>query len=150
MQLMVIEYARNMCGLKDANSAEIEKETPHPVIDLLPEQMSITEKGATMRVGTYPCILKEKTKAYGLYGKGEISERHRHRYEVNPAYVSKLEDGGLVVSGVSPKKNIVEMCEWKDGFGIGTQAHPELKSRLEAPAPLFVGLVKAAVKKKRG
>lgn len=149
MQMMVAEYARNVCGLKDANSSEFEKDTPHPVIALLPEQMSIIEKGATMRLGAYPCILKEGTKAFALYGSKEISERHRHRYEVNPDYVAKLEEGGLVVSGVSPKNNIVEMCEWKDGFGIGTQAHPELKSRLEAPAPLFVGLLKAALKRKK-
>ena len=149
MQMMVVEYARNVCGLKGANSAEFEKDTPHPVIALLPEQMSIIEKGATMRLGAYPCILKEGTKAFGLYGAKEISERHRHRYEVNPDYVPKLESGGLVVSGVSPKNKIVEVCEWKEGFGIGTQAHPELKSRLEAPAPLFVGLLKAALKRKK-
>jgi len=149
MQMMVVEYARNVCGLKDANSSEIEKETPHPVIDILPEQVSIIEKGATMRLGAYPCILKEGTKAFELYGEKNISERHRHRYEVNPNYVAKLEEGGLIISGVSPKNNIVEMCEWKDGFGVGTQAHPELKSRLEAPAPLFVGLLKAALKRKK-
>ncbi|MEW5996391.1 MAG: glutamine hydrolyzing CTP synthase [Candidatus Micrarchaeota archaeon] len=149
MQLMVVEYARNVCGLKGANSTEIEKETPHPVIDILPEQVSIIEKGATMRLGAYPCILKEGTKAFELYGKKEISERHRHRYEVNPNYAGKLEEGGLMISGVSPRNNIVEMCEWKDGFGMGTQAHPELKSRLEAPAPLFVGLLKAALKRKK-
>lgn len=149
MQMMVVEYARNMCGMKGANSSEIEKETPHPVIDILPEQVSIIEKGATMRLGAYPCILKEGTKAFELYGEKNISERHRHRYEVNPNYVAKLEEGGLIISGVSPKNNIVEMCEWKEGFGIGTQAHPELKSRLEAPAPLFVGLLKAALKRKK-
>lgn len=94
MQMMVVEYARNVCGLKDANSSEINKETPHPVIDILPEQVSIIEKGATMRLGAYPCILKEGTKAFELYGEKNISERHRHRYEVNPNYVSKLEEGG--------------------------------------------------------
>ena len=150
MQMMVAEYARNVCGLKGANSTEFDKGTEHPVVDILPEQMSIIEKGATMRLGAYPCLLREKTKAHELYGQAEISERHRHRYEVNPSYVQRLGDGGLVISGVSPKNNIVEMCEWKDGFGIGTQAHPELKSRLEAPAPLFVGLVKAALKEKKG
>jgi len=149
MQLMVVEYARNVCGLKGANSTEMEKETPHPVIDILPEQVSIIEKGATMRLGAYPCILKEGTKAFELYGEKNISERHRHRYEVNPNYSGKLEEGGLVISGTSPKNNIVEMCEWKEGFGIGTQAHPELKSRLEAPAPLFVGLLKSALKRKK-
>ncbi|MDD2655170.1 MAG: CTP synthase [Candidatus ainarchaeum sp.] len=149
MQLMVVEYARNVCGLKGANSTEMEKETPHPVIDILPEQVSIIEKGATMRLGAYPCILKEGTKAFELYGGKNISERHRHRYEVNPNYAAKLGEGGLVISGVSPKNSIVEMCEWKGGFGIGTQAHPELKSRLEAPAPLFIGLLKAALKRKK-
>ena len=148
MQLMVIEWARSMCGMEGANSTEFNKDTLYPVIDILPEQKSITEKGATMRLGAYPCRLKKGTKAHAAYGKEDISERHRHRYEVNPDFVKKLEEGGLVVSGVYPKKDIVEMAEWPGSFGIATQAHPELKSRLEEPAPLFVALLKAALEKK--
>ncbi|MBD3397952.1 CTP synthase (glutamine hydrolyzing) [Candidatus Micrarchaeota archaeon] len=154
MQMMVIEYARDVCGLEGANSEEIDKSTPYPVIALLPEQMRIEEKGGTMRLGSYPCVLGPESKSFSLYKKKLIHERHRHRYEVNPAFVEQLEQAGLVISGKSPKKGIVEMAEWKESFGIGTQAHPELKSRLEDPAPLFVGLIKAAIennktKKKR-
>lgn len=149
MQMMVIEYARDACGMEGANSDEIDKSTKYPVIALLPEQMRIEEKGGTMRLGSYPCILDPTTRSYSLYKKKLIHERHRHRYEVNPKFVEQLEQGGLVISGRSPKKGIVEMAEWKEGFGIGTQAHPELKSRLEDPAPLFVGLIKAAVERKK-
>ena len=148
MQLMVVEYARDVCGLGEANSSEIDEKTTYPVIDILPEQKRIVEKGGTMRLGACPCLLKKGTKAYDAYGKEKISERHRHRYEVNPEYVEKLEEGGLVVSGVYPKKGIVEMVEWPGGWGVGTQAHPELKSRLEAPAPLFVALVEEAKNRK--
>ena len=102
-----------------------------------------------MRLGSYPCIVDPESKSYQLYKKKLIHERHRHRYEVNPSFVDQLEQAGLVISGKSPKKGIVEMAEWKDGFGIGTQAHPELKSRLEDPAPLFVGLIKAAIENKK-
>jgi CTP synthase len=150
MQLMVIEYARDACGMEGANSEEFDSATKYPVIAILPEQLNIVEKGATMRLGAYPCLLKEKTKAWECYArKTEISERHRHRYEVNPKFTELLEQGGLVFSGRSPRNNIVEMSEWKEGFGIGTQAHPELKSRFEAPAPLFVGLIKAAMDRKK-
>lgn len=150
MQLMVIEYARDACGMEGANSEEFDSATPYPVIAILPEQLNIIEKGATMRLGAYPCLLKEKTRAWECYGRrNEISERHRHRYEVNPKFTEALENGGLVFSGRSPRNNIVEMSEWKEGFGIGTQAHPELKSRLESPAPLFVGLLKAAIDRKK-
>lgn len=149
MQMMVIEYARDVCGLEGANSEEIDKSTSYPVIALLPEQMRIEEKGGTMRLGSYPCALDPASKSYQLYKKKLIHERHRHRYEVNPAFVEQLEQSGLVISGRSPKKGIVEMAEWKEGFGIGTQAHPELKSRLEDPAPLFVGLIKAAAEYKK-
>ena len=149
MQLMVIEYARDVCGLEGANSEEMDKTTPYPVIALLPEQMRIEEKGGTMRLGSYPCILTPDTKSANLYKKKLIHERHRHRYEVNPQFVDQLKEGGILISGVSPKKGIVEMTEWSDGFGIGTQAHPELKSRLEEPSPLFMGLIKAAIEKKK-
>jgi CTP synthase len=149
MQMMVIEYARDACGMEAANSEEIDKSTPYPVIALLPEQMRIEEKGGTMRLGAYPCELNPDSKAFALYKKKLIQERHRHRYEVNPQFVEQLEQGGLVISGRSPKKGIVEMAEWKEGFGIGTQAHPELKSRLEDPSPLFLGLIKAAAESKK-
>ncbi len=143
MQLMVIEFARNICGLKEANSTEFEKKTPHPVIDMLPEQQQISKMGGTNRLGAYECALKKGTLAFKAYGKEKISERHRHRWEVNPGYVKTLEEKGLIISGVHPKNNIVEICEWKDSFGVASQAHLELTSRLEAPAPLFSEFVKA-------
>lgn len=153
MQLMVVEYARNVCKLADANSTEFDKNTSAPVIDLLPEQKQISVLGGTNRLGAYECRLKEGTKvanAYKKYGDGKdvVWERHRHRYEVNPEYVAILEKAGLVIAGTHPS-GIVEMVEWKDGFGIGTQPHIELKSRLEAPAPIFVAFVKAALQKKQ-
>lgn len=150
MQLMVVEWARNVCGLADANSSEFNKKTPHPVIDLLPEQHQIAKMGGTMRLGAYECILKEDTIARKAYNAEKCIERHRHRYEVNPAYVSHIEQSGLVISGIHPKNNIVEIVEWpkKFGFGIAMQAHAELKSRLEAPAPLFVAFMRAAAEKK--
>jgi CTP synthase len=143
---MVIEYARNVCKLKGANSTEFDKKTEHPVIDLLPEQQQISRMGGTMRLGAYDCIMKKGTAAYKAYGEERISERHRHRYEVNPNYVKQLEESGLVISGTHPKNNIVEIAEWKDSFGIATQAHIELKSRLENPAPIFVEFMKACKK----
>jgi CTP synthase len=148
-QLQVVEFARNIAGLKDANSTEFDEKSPAPVIDFLPEQKKIKEKGATMRLGAYDCILKKGTRAHEAYGTDKISERHRHRYEVNPDYRKALEDAGLVISGTSPDGSIVEMVEWKDSFGVSTQAHPELKSRLERPAPLFVALLKEAAKRKK-
>jgi CTP synthase len=148
MQLMVIEYARNVCGLKDANSTEFEKKIEHPVIDFLPEQQQISHMGGTNRLGSYECKVKKGTMAHKAYGEEKIYERHRHRYEVNPNYVKTLEEHGLVISGTHPKNDIVEICEWKDGFGIAGQAHLELKSRLENPAPLFVAFMKAIKERK--
>ncbi|MCX8197671.1 MAG: CTP synthase [Candidatus Micrarchaeota archaeon] len=150
MQMAVVEWARNVCGMDGANSTEINPDTKYPVIDFLPEQRGIKEKGATMRLGAWECRLKKGTKAYEAYGTEKISERHRHRYELNNAYRQKLEESGLVISGTSPDGEIVEIIEWPDGFGIGTQAHPELKSRLERPAPLFAAFVKACLEKKKG
>jgi len=149
MQLMVAEYARNVCGMKDANSTEFDKETKYPVIDILPEQKKITKMGATMRLGAYDCILKPNTASRKYYDSAKISERHRHRFEVNPDLVPELEKGGLVISGMH-ERGIVEICEWpeKYGFGVATQAHVELKSRLETPAPLFVAFLTAAAKTK--
>lgn len=148
MQLMVVEWARNVAGLKDANSAEFNKKTPYPVIDILPEQKQISRMGGTMRLGAYEAILKKGTIAHKAYKKDSVFERHRHRYEANPDFVDELEKSGLVISGVHPKHNIVEISEWPDGFGVATQAHVELKSRVEEPAPLFVSFLKAAKEKK--
>jgi CTP synthase len=143
LQLMVVEWVRHVMGLKDANSTEFNRHTPHPVIDMLPEQHKIKKMGATMRLGAYECQLKKGTIAHKAYGKDIASERHRHRYEVNPNYVEMLEKSGLVISGTH-HTNIVEIVEWKESFGIATQPHIELKSRLEAPAPIFVQFMKAA------
>ncbi len=146
MQLMVVEFARNVCNLKGASSTEADPKTPHPVIDLLPEQKEIYRKGGTMRLGAYPCVIKEKTLASRLYGMDQVSERHRHRWEVNPKYIETLTENGFVFSGKYPNKNLMEMVELpKHRYFIGSQFHPEFKSRLEKPAPLFVGLVRAAI-----
>ncbi len=151
LQLAVVEFARNVVGLKKAHTTEIDSKTPHPVIDTLPDQVAkIINKqlGGTMRLGAYDCKLKAGSVVRKLYGKEMISERHRHRYEVNNDYKKQLEDAGLVISGVNPKSNLAEMIELpKHKFFVGTQAHPELKSRPLHPHPLFVGLIKAAIKK---
>ena len=150
MQLAVVEFARNVAGLAGANSTEIDPNTKHPVIDLLPEQKTVKEMGATNRLGAYPCRLVEGTKAWEAYGMKElIYERHRHRWEFNNDYRDVLTKAGLVLSGFSPDGSIVEIIEWKDGFGIGTQAHPEFKSRPERPAPLFVSFLKAVLERKK-
>ena len=149
MQCAVIEYARNMAGLKDANSTEFNQETPYPVIDLMREQEEVVDYGGTMRLGAYNCHLQQGTLAEKIYNKDIISERHRHRYEVNNAYRDKLSESGLVFSGLSPDKKLVEMIELKDHrYFIASQFHPEFKSRPERPHPLFYGLVKAALEKK--
>ena len=149
MQCAVIEFARNVCNLKNANSTEFDEETPYPVIDLLPEQREIEEKGGTMRLGAYPAILKEGTLAHKLYGKTEVNERHRHRYEVNPEYHKILEENGLIISGTSPDGKLAEFVELPNHpYFIATQAHPEFKSRPNKPHPLFDGLVKASMKNK--
>ena len=152
MQLAVVEYARNICDMKDANSREFDKKTTHPVIDFIPEQVNIINEsryGATMRLGAYPAILKKGTLIYKLYGEEKVSERHRHRYEVNPEYVTTLEEHGLVFSGRSPDGVLMEFMELPTHpYFVGTQAHPEFKSRPMKPAPLFDGLIKAAEKQK--
>lgn len=146
MQMAIVEYAKNCVGWDDAHSIELEPETTHPVIDLMPEQKGVENLGGTLRLGAYPCILGEDTLAYRLYGKKEISERHRHRYEVNNDYRDELTGAGMVLSGMSPDGRIVEMVELKEHpFFIATQAHPEFKSRPDKPHPLFNGLVKAAL-----
>lgn len=146
MQLAIVEFARNVLGLKDAHSIELDPETTNPVIHLLPEQNGVENLGGTLRLGAYPCKLKEGTKAEKLYGSIDISERHRHRYEVNNDYRQRLEDGGMILSGLSPDGRIVEMIELKEHpFFVATQAHPEFKSRPDAPHPLFYGFIKAAL-----
>ena len=147
LQLAVIEFARNVCKLENANSTEFEPKTKHNVIDLLDEQRNISQLGGTMRLGSYPAVLKKGTKTYELYGKQLVYERHRHRYEVNPEYHKILQKHGLVFSGMSPDNKLVEFIELPNHkFFIATQAHPELKSQLENPAPLFIGLVRAAIR----
>jgi CTP synthase len=153
MQLMCIEYARNVAGIPDAHTAEIKPDAKNTIIDFMPEQKEkITrgEYGATMRLGAYACKLMPKTVAAKAYGKEEISERHRHRYEVNPDFISKLTDAGLVFSGVSPDGTLMEIAELPTTthpFMLGTQFHPEFKSRPLDPHPLFSAFVKAAAKK---
>ena len=146
MQLAIVEYARHVAGLEDAHSIELNPQTPYPVIALLPDQNGVEDIGGTLRLGAYPCMLDKTTKAYELYGSEEIHERHRHRYEVNNDFRRILVDKGMTLSGLSPDGRIVEMIELKDHpFFIGTQAHPELKSRPNRPHPLFRGFVEAAL-----
>jgi CTP synthase len=145
MQMAVIEYARNVLGWKDANSTEMVKETTHPVIDLMDEQKDITNKGGTMRLGAYPCTIKEGTLAHEIYGTTEISERHRHRWEFNNKYIGDFEKAGMLPSGKNPASGLVEIVELPNHpFFIGVQYHPELKSTVENPQPIFVHFVKAA------
>lgn len=145
MQCAVIEFARNVCIIKDANSAEFVK-TQNPVIDFMPDQKAIKEKGGTMRLGSFPCILKKGTRSLNSYKEQFITERHRHRYEVNNDFREILENNDLVLSGVSPDGKLVEMIEIEDHpFFIGCQFHPELKSRLLSPHPLFKSFVKASM-----
>lgn len=145
MQMAFVEFARNVVGWKDANSAELDPATAHPVIDLMPEQKNVTDLGGTMRLGACPCALRPGTLAHSLYGKDTISERHRHRYEVNNEVREDMEQAGLTLSGISPDGRIVEMIEYAGHpFYIGTQGHPEFKSRPNRPHPLFAGLVGAA------
>ena len=145
MQLTIVEYARNVLGYHDAHSIEMNPNTMHPVIALMPDQNGIEDIGGTLRLGAYPCVLADGSKAQELYGKKEISERHRHRYEVNNDFRKALTENGMVLSGVSPDGRIVEMVELSDHpFYIATQAHPEFKSRPNRPHPLFRGLIAAA------
>ncbi len=152
MQLAVVEYARNVCGLRGAHTTEVDPNTPYPVIDIMPEQKKLIEEGkygATMRLGAYPAILKKGTLVYNLYKKERVYERHRHRYEVNPDFVEILENGGLVFSGTSPDGRLMEFLELPNHrFFVATQAHPEFKSRPLNPHPLFVGFINAIAHKK--
>jgi CTP synthase len=151
MQAMTIDFARNVLGLVDANSSEINPQTPHPVIDLMESQRDLTDLGGTMRLGAYPAMLLPGSRVAQAYGKEVVSERHRHRYEFNPKYRAKFEGSGFVCSGTSPDGRLVEFIELTDHpFWIGTQAHPEFKSRPDNPAPLFREFVGAALARAEG
>lgn len=149
MQLTIVEYARNVIGYTDAHSVELDPNTTHPVIALMPDQNGVEDIGGTLRLGAYPCVLDKDSRAYQLYGQENISERHRHRYEVNNDYRAVLTENGLRLSGLSPDGRIVEMCELTEHpFFVATQGHPELKSRPNRPHPLFKGFVEAALENK--
>lgn len=148
MQLAIVEFARNVVGFSDAHSIELDPGTNHPVIHLMPEQDGVEDIGGTLRLGSYPCILADNSKAIELYGKKEIQERHRHRYEVNNYYREDLQKAGLILSGLSPDGRIVEMCELiAHPWFLATQAHPEFKSRPNRPHPLFKGFIGAALER---
>jgi len=145
MQMAVIEYARHVLGLKTAHSTEMDPQTPDPVIDLMEEQKQITAKGGTMRLGTYPCEIKPGTLAYSIYDQPLVNERHRHRWEFNNSYLERFEQAGMVASGKNPATGLVEIVELPNHpFFIGVQYHPELKSTVENPQPVFVHFIKAA------
>lgn len=149
MQCAVVEFALHVMGLEDAASTEVNKDTPHPIIDLMPDQKKITKKGGTMRLGSYPCELKRRSKANKAYGHLKIQERHRHRYEFNNNYKEDMEKAGLIPSGINPDSQLVEIIELKDHpWFVGVQFHPELKSTVESPHPLFVDFVKACMNHK--
>lgn len=146
MQCAVVEFARNVLKLKEASSYEVNPKTPYPVIDMMPDQKKIKNKGGTMRLGAYACDLKEQTLAFKAYGKKVISERHRHRYEFNNEYLTRMQEKGMVVSGMNVEKNLVEIVELpKHPWFVGVQFHPELKSTVENPHPLFVDFTKACI-----
>ena len=153
LQMAVVEFARHACGLAGANTEEVNPHTPHPVVHILPEQKHVTEKGASMRLGAYPCRLSQGSEAARLYGTGSVSERHRHRYEVNNDYREQMAGAGMVFSGVSPDYRLVEIIELPRAahpYFIATQFHPEFKSRPNRAHPLFAGLIAAALARKTG
>ena len=148
MQIAVIEFARHVAGLADANSGEFDELCRHKVIDFMPGQSSEIDKGGTLRLGAYPCAITPGTTMARCYGASEITERHRHRYEFNNNYRETLTSAGLTLSGISPDGRLVEAVELSDRpFYVGVQYHPEFKSRPNRPHPLFVGLVRAALAK---
>ena len=151
MQIMVVEFARHRLGLSDAHSTEFSLATTAPVIALMAEQMDVTDLGGTMRLGACPAMLDEGSMVAGLYGTTVVSERHRHRYEFNARYRAQFEEGGMRCSGTSPDGRLVEFVELPEHpFFVGTQAHPEFKSRPDRPHPLFLGLVTAAASRAEG
>jgi CTP synthase len=146
MQCAVVEYARNVLNYKNAHSTEIDRETDYPVIDLMEEQKQVNEMGGTMRLGSYPCELEKGTRVYDIYDTPDISERHRHRYEFNNAYMDAYKEAGLIPSGINPKDNLVEIMELKEHpWFIGVQFHPEYRSTVAKPHPLFVSFIKACI-----
>jgi len=150
LQMMVIEYARNVAGLKGAHSGEVDSDSPHPVIDIMDDQQEVVDKGGTMRLGAYIAVLNPGSQVAEAYGTTVVSERHRHRFEVNPRYRHRLEDSGLALSGTSPDGRLVEFIELPGHpYWVGTQAHPEFKSRPDKPHPLFKGLLAAAIERAR-
>ncbi len=145
MQMAAIEFARNVLGIADADSTEMNPDTQNPVIDMMEEQKKVTMKGGTMRLGSYPCVIKENTLAFSIYGTTHINERHRHRWEFNNRYLKQYEEAGMIASGINPESGLVEIMELKNHpFFIGVQYHPELKSTVENPHPLFVHFINAA------
>lgn len=151
MQLAIVEFARHVLGYHDAHSTELKPDTSHPVIHLMPEQDGVEDIGGTLRLGSYPCVLDQSSKAYALYGTETVQERHRHRYEVNNDYRKALKEHGMKLCGLSPDGRIVEMLELTEHpWFLATQAHPELKSRPNRPHPLFKGLIEAALEAKKG
>ena len=151
MQIAVVEFARHVLGYTDAHTTEIDPTTTHNVIDLMPDQKEVEQRGGTMRLGQYPCVLDIRSHAYAEYGEELIYERHRHRYEFNNDYREIMEEKGMLLAGISPDKHIVEMVELPDHpWFVACQFHPEFKSRPNRPHPLFRGLIAAAVKRKQG
>jgi CTP synthase len=149
MQCAVIEFARNVLNMKGAHSTEMDPDTPFPVIDLMAEQKKISTKGGTMRLGSYPCRLRMDTRTYDAYHVQEINERHRHRYEFNNKYMADFENAGMMAAGINPKENLVEIMELTDHpWFVGVQFHPEYRSTVENPHPLFYSFIKAALKYK--
>jgi CTP synthase len=147
MQIATIEFARHVCNLQNAHSTEFNPDTPHPVITLLDEQSKVTTKGGTMRLGASPCRLLPGTKAHAAYGRDTVSERHRHRYEFNLDYRKQLEDAGLVISGLYPRRDLVEIVEVQDHpWFVACQFHPEFQSKPDQPHPLFQAFVQAALR----
>ena len=146
MQIAVIEFARHVAGLTGAHSAEFDEYSPYPVVALMEDQIHITAKGGTMRLGKYPCVLEENSRSYRLYGEKEISERHRHRYEFNNEFRQILSEKGMLLAGLSPDHHLVEIVELPNHpWFVGCQFHPEFKSRPDRPHPLFFGFVEAAL-----
>jgi CTP synthase len=150
MQCAVIEFAQNVLEISDASSTELNAETSNPVIDLMEEQKKITAKGGTMRLGAYPCNLKKGSKAHNIYGKSKIMERHRHRYEFNNKYLEQFINAGMIASGINPDSELVEIVELNDHpWFVGTQFHPELRSTVRDPHPLFFRFIKASLEYKK-
>jgi CTP synthase len=148
MQIATIEFARDVAGLKGANSTEFDKDTPHPVISLIEEQKKVENLGASMRLGAYSCILEKGTHSFEAYKSDKISERHRHRYEFNNAYRQQLTQKGFVIAGLNPERDLVEIIEIKDHpWFVGCQFHPEFKSKPDSAHPLFKGFIAAALNK---